>query len=199
MPASAPLKSPELKPLQENHLPTLNALQRKLPHGRPCQSSHSKHSRVGSSAQPKGDAPRMPVYAHPCCGRPKTEFLISSGEPPKSSPRRIFRTARRSRRSVHTHGSPWPPRIQPSKAIESDDRRGLIDRKVSGLRRRPTAIPSNCEAVFEEADTTTSLKAATSFNWSKPLKNRNDSSTKQRHRRPVQRGSSTSASRSRLQ
>jgi hypothetical protein len=75
------LKSPELKLLQENHSPTSNALQRKLPHGRPCQSSHSKHSRVGSPAQPKGDAPRPPVYAHPCCGRPKTEFLISNGEP----------------------------------------------------------------------------------------------------------------------
>jgi hypothetical protein len=29
----------------------------------------------------KGMLPGRSVYAHPCCGRPKTEFLISSGEP----------------------------------------------------------------------------------------------------------------------
>jgi len=45
---------------------------------------------------------------------------------------------------------------------------GLIDRKSAVWDGTPTAIPSNCEAMFEEADPTTSLKAATAFDWSKP-------------------------------
>jgi hypothetical protein len=45
---------------------------------------------------------------------------------------------------------------------------GLIDRKSAVWDGTPTAIPLNCEAVLEEADPATSLKAAISFDWSKP-------------------------------
>jgi hypothetical protein len=45
-------------------------------------------------------------------------------------------------------------------------RSGLVDRKSAVWDGTPAAIPSNCEAVFEDADPATSLKAATSFDWS---------------------------------
>ena len=45
---------------------------------------------------------------------------------------------------------------------------GLVDRKSALWEGTPMAIPSNLEAVLEDADPATSLKAAKSFDWSKP-------------------------------
>jgi hypothetical protein len=45
---------------------------------------------------------------------------------------------------------------------------GLVDRKSALWPGSPTAIPASCEALFEDADPATSLKAATSLDWSKP-------------------------------
>jgi len=47
-------------------------------------------------------------------------------------------------------------------------RTGLVDRKSALWDGTPKAISSNGEAVLEEADPATSLKAATSFDWSNP-------------------------------
>jgi len=47
-------------------------------------------------------------------------------------------------------------------------RAGLVDRKSALWDGTPKAISSNGEAVLEEADPATSLKAATSFDWSNP-------------------------------
>ena len=43
---------------------------------------------------------------------------------------------------------------------------GLVDRKSAVVNITPTAIPPYCEAVFEDADPATSLKAAASLDWS---------------------------------
>jgi hypothetical protein len=45
---------------------------------------------------------------------------------------------------------------------------GLVDRKSAVWVGTPMAIPANWESVLEDADAATSLKAATSFDWSKP-------------------------------
>jgi hypothetical protein len=45
-------------------------------------------------------------------------------------------------------------------------RAGLTDAKSALWDGMPTAIPVNCEAVLEDADPATSLKAASSFDWS---------------------------------
>jgi hypothetical protein len=45
---------------------------------------------------------------------------------------------------------------------------GLVDRKSAVWNGTPMPIPANCEAVLEDADPATSLKAATSFDWSQP-------------------------------
>jgi hypothetical protein len=45
---------------------------------------------------------------------------------------------------------------------------GLVDRKSALWPGTPTAIPANCEALFKDADPTSSLKAATSLDWPKP-------------------------------
>ncbi len=45
---------------------------------------------------------------------------------------------------------------------------GLVDRKSAVWDGTPAAIPVDCEAVLQEADPATSLKAATTFDWSKP-------------------------------
>jgi hypothetical protein len=45
---------------------------------------------------------------------------------------------------------------------------GLVDRRSALWSGTPMAIPSNCESVLEDADPATSLKAASSFDWSKP-------------------------------
>jgi hypothetical protein len=47
-------------------------------------------------------------------------------------------------------------------------RTGLVDRKSALWDGTPTAISSNAEKILEEADPATSLKAATSFDWSNP-------------------------------
>jgi hypothetical protein len=47
-------------------------------------------------------------------------------------------------------------------------RAGLVDRTSAVWEGTPTAIPSNGEALLEEADPATSLKAAAAFDWSHP-------------------------------
>lgn len=48
-------------------------------------------------------------------------------------------------------------------------RAGLTSKKSALWPGKPTPIPANCEAVFEDADPATSLKAASSFDWSDKL------------------------------
>jgi hypothetical protein len=43
---------------------------------------------------------------------------------------------------------------------------GLVGRKSAVWPGTPSAIPSNCEALLEDADPASSFKAATSFDWS---------------------------------
>jgi hypothetical protein len=45
---------------------------------------------------------------------------------------------------------------------------GLVSVQSAVWDGMPVPIPSNCEAVFEHGDPATALKAATSFDWSKP-------------------------------